>query len=402
MQNASEASESQVVMGVMHLQNNEPEKAVVLFESALQTTHRVPAAWLGKAYAEAALTSVEKNTLELIQYSLEKTSQFIDDHPLLAKHYAMVLFVALGRSAIQIQEHVESSANLALRAADAAASALRSAALGVASAYMGYTSKSTFGKIVGYGGAAAAGVHATNRFMDSTECSRLSNSAYALAIAQSYISLAYVYEVRNVFPLLPPEVQMAMKTVTDKVKEKWLLLYQSQLRQLAVFVETIEKSLQTPEGVDKIVALHGNYQEVIDVAFMAEKFGLENHASFSKLTDFTDDLKKAMGSVEARTDHESIKRKQNTRYAIAAVLFGLGLIPFFAASESNKDSQDFLYGSEDVLELAAVVVAAMAASLTSKAQKEMTQKCASFKGYLSNAPVTINDFSINCDPQVGP
>jgi hypothetical protein len=398
MQNASEASESQVVMGVMHLQNNEPEKAVLLFESALQTTYRVPAAWLGKAYAEAMLTSVEKNTLELIQYSFEKASQFIDDHRLLAKHYATVLFVALGRSAIQIQEHFESSANLASRAAHATASALRSAALGVASACMGYTSKSTFGKIVGYGGATAAGVHATNRFMDSVECSRLSNSAYALAIAQSYISLAYVYEVRNVFPLLPPEVQVEMKTVTDKVKEKWLLLYQSQLQQLAVFVEKIEKWLQTPEGVDKIVALQGNYQEVIDVAFMAEKFGLETHESFSKLSDFTDGLEKAIESADARSDLQTIKNGRKAGFATAAVLFLVGFVPFF----TSDDASGIREGFEMVCETAAFVVAAITANLASKAQKEMIQKCAAFKSYLSNAHVTVNDFSINCDLQVGP
>ena len=302
MQNASDASESQIVIGVMHLQNNEPAKAHILFQSALQITHKVPAAWLGKAYAEAALTSVEKNTLELIQYSLEKTSQYIDDRPLLAKHYALVLSVALGRSAIQIQEYVASSSAMSSQAVNAASSALRATAVGVASAYMGYRSKSTLGKALGYGGAAAAGVHASNQFMNSAECSRLANSAYALAIAQAYISLAYVYEIRNVFSSLSPEIQAAAGAITDTVKSRWLLLYQSQLRQLGVFVGTIERSLRSPDGVDKIMALRGNYQEVTDVVFMAQKFGLERHPTFSKLMSFTGDLQKAMGSSESQLD----------------------------------------------------------------------------------------------------
>jgi hypothetical protein len=399
LQNTSPTSESQIVMGVMHLQNNEHDKASVLFESALQTTHKVPAAWLGKAYAEAALTSVEKNTLEVIQYSVEKASQFIDDHDLLVKHYAMILLVALGKSAMQIQQDVEQSANLARSASTAEAVAVGSAALGIASAYMGYTSKSTLGKIAGYGGALTAGAYAANRFMDSTECSQLSNSAYALAIAQSYISLAYVYEVKNIFHLLPAEEQAAIKEVIDKVKEKWLLLYQLQLSQLAVFVESIENSLETPEGVDNILALQGNYQEVTDVMFMAQKFGLENHPSFSRLTDFTKELKQAMGTADARMDHEAIKMKQRVRLGIAGALLCVGIVPLFIVPD-DLENKDAFYLIDVFFDLAALAVGIWAATLASKAQKEMTHTCTEFKEYLMTAPLNINDFAVKCDPEV--
>jgi hypothetical protein len=196
---------------------------------------------------------------------------------------------------------------------------------------------------------------------------------------------------------------MAMKAVTDKVKEKWLSLYQSQLRQLAVFVKSIEESLQTPEGVDKIVPLSGNYQEVIDVAFLANKFGLESHASFSRLTAFSEELRKSISTADARGDHDAIKRKQSALQVTSGILFvvGFGLLDVGCGKVGEDVPYPGMAAIGGILSLTALILGASAAYLTSGAQTEMKKKCADLKAYLSTASLNVNDFAINCDPRTG-
>jgi hypothetical protein len=60
-------------MGIESLNRSENERALSLFNACLEENHTVVAGWIGIAYAEAMLVSIDRNTMENIRGSGTRT-----------------------------------------------------------------------------------------------------------------------------------------------------------------------------------------------------------------------------------------------------------------------------------------------------------------------------------------
>ena len=83
----------------------------------------------------------------------------------------------------------------------------------------------------------------------------------------------------------------------------------------------------------------------------------------------------------------------------AASLFGAGWLTVMIVGmvDPSPGVSGFFTVVMLLCEVGAAIGAATTAGLASNAQKEMARKCAEFRQYISNAPVSANDFAIRID-----
>ncbi len=219
---ASASATSKIMMGIESMRREDYEKALNLFHASLEESHSVASGWLGMAYAEAYLASIDRKTVENIRHAVNKAHEFCPaKQKKISDHHGMILTFALGQAAVMTgfsyNEHLASlhSAQQGLAAQQRAANKRAAAiAVGSVAAVLGGRSKGSIGKMIGYGIAAnqtfrateAHGVANQSRVRAEESLSQ-SRDAHEVAIAFSALVADLIKEARDIYFECNPKVR---------------------------------------------------------------------------------------------------------------------------------------------------------------------------------------------------
>jgi hypothetical protein len=239
IQGASPSSTSKIMMGIECIRREDYERALNLFHASLEETHTVASAWLGIAYAEAYLASIERNTVKNIRHAVNKAHEFCPTkQKRISDHHGTILTLALGQVAVisgmAYFEHLKSlsSAQQGLVAQQNAANKRAAAiAVGSVAAVLGGRSKGSIGKMIGYGIAANQALRATDAHglahqsqMQVEDDLRRSRSSHDLAAAFASLTSDIIKEAREIYFECNPKVQGIIDSHIESMSSALLAL----------------------------------------------------------------------------------------------------------------------------------------------------------------------------------
>lgn len=200
---------SQTVVGITKLVESEPEKALEHFESALAKNHELPAAWLGKAYAEAMESSPEREYAAYIRRSVKQSLKHSTDQAAVIEQFAGILGTALKRNAELMEESIERAKQADEKAKEKEDEAFWSAVGAVASAGVALKSDGDFTQAAAGAGAVGAAGKTAHDASQAEQLEALKDDMYGVAVGYLWYSLPLARNaaiLREEFPISNPNL----------------------------------------------------------------------------------------------------------------------------------------------------------------------------------------------------
>jgi len=258
----------------------------------LETNTKIPAAWIGRAYA-IALKDKDKFNDELISDYIEKGTALIakSDKQLKDDASAIGMSLYLDHYSNTIGTTVETSVKARVesqKAAAAASNALMGAIVGGA---IGASSKNTLFKTVGYGAAGVGAVSSVSKADSSKKLSAIGEGVFGTAIKIVLLSIPVVQIVFN-------SSKNASKVITKKLTsslEEWQLvvsyLFFEQANRIDTLADDIILKLKKPKEAIMLLNKPNDIEEIRNLIILADEVGLDNHKSFEILKSVEDEIK---------------------------------------------------------------------------------------------------------------
>lgn len=219
LSNAADISKSKVVIGTTKLVEQEPKEAVEHFESGLSEEHTVPALWLGKAYAEAMISSPEREYAKFIHRSARRAFEHCRDEKTVVEQYGGILSVALLHSSEAINQSIQKAAKVGEEAVAQQSKAFWSAVGSVASAGAAVASDSDVVQVAGVAGAAGAGAKSVDHAGKAEKLKALKEDVYGVALGHFYYSLPLAKNAIRIEEACSPETADLLEETASRWKE---------------------------------------------------------------------------------------------------------------------------------------------------------------------------------------
>ena len=338
LSDTNEKTESAIEMAVSHLEAENASKALDSFERLLETNTKVPAAWIGRAYALALNAKKGDGEFkdELISKYIGKGLDLISDREQKIKDDAsaigMSLYLDNYSNAIgQVVENAVKSRVESERASAAAANAMLGAVVG---GVVGASSNSTLFKTIGYAAAGGGAATAISQTGQANKLASIGEGVFSSAIRLAYLSVPIVMSVHNA-------TQKCSEYLSNKLNDSLLTwktsityLFYEQTNRIESMADQVITKLKDPTtALEYLEESDGGVQEIKNLVILADEVGLDNHTSFELLTQINDDIE-SIGDKEAiRKDIEGAKEKRKLGW-----IYGVGcLVLFFVMGSISED-----------------------------------------------------------------
>jgi len=333
-----DSTRAKVTMGVAHLVQGHAEKGLASFEAALSESDKVAAAWLGKAHCEAMLETLEQLKFETILYSFSQAEALISNQVILNQHRAVILATLVNRNAEFIREHIATANTAREKAQQARVGALVAGAIAVAGLVVGSKSRGSFGQIAGLGAASVGGTVAVKKFLTGKELDEVSQTTYALALAQCCTSTEYVASAN----LLRRIVSEKIKAELNSSVHAWLLSACELFNAIANHVGEVLSSRQfivkQQDGAHSL-----EIKELTGMRFLINVLSLSSH----ECADMLEQLMADLSDYASSGAYEAAKRREKKKKVATAIGAGVfwPLAPL-AVFPLLKDSSKAALGRE--------------------------------------------------------
>lgn len=370
---SSQESESLVVMGTNDLRNDRPKKAHDRFERALEKTHQLPAAWLGKAYANLYLTDDLPDILGSVENSLFKAIEHADTDRSFSEiiavcvketdslsaverdillHYLALSTILLRRSTAIIQRGMKKVAAARQKADEARQASSASALATAVGAGIAATSDSRMGQLAWAGGALMASSTSSELQLKAEELSALQKSVWGEVISGCLTAFPFGQTAAGLNALLLDPDDDARKEVSQCLTEWRTMLLTVFKQRLSALKEQIDEDRSALRHDSKIASAleKGSLNGVEELSELDQKIrevsALLDAAAWSAYQDEhqvkqTKPIQAVLGLEQtldrltdraAREDHASTKKiKKAIYFSCVAIVFFLPLVALFAA-----------------------------------------------------------------------
>ena len=332
--------ESNLVMGVTYLRDKENDKALNVFETALVSSHKVPAFWIGKSLACTNLSTIEEDKFDAIINSFEQAKKLTEGREDLFNNF---LTIILSITIIKYQELLQGQLNTVIEtikeakeAKKAAAAANGAAVLGAAAAATG---KSTTTKVIGAAAAAAGAAAAAKKGADAAKLDTIADGVFKLTIKQLELSCPSAKLLSQISLKSDEKIKVFAENSLMLWRDVSTNIYNEALNQLSDFNTSLIGELSTNiNKVEEIASMSNDFVEIDEVRKLADLVGFDNHPTYQKMEQIFKKLKDSVTSDEAKTSHQNIK------YLRAAIFIaGAGCIGwYFGDARDETVYLDFL------------------------------------------------------------
>ena len=325
---------SKIELGVTSLNSNDYKKAKDMFDGAIELDSSHPSGWLGKSFAEIALSDEQQfNSLQIDEY----ITRALKTENSLIVNYKVAIAGCLAFRHAQIIKNNVIKVEQYLKAVEEAKKNKKKAQVAAVVGTM-FTGKdrSITSNVIGgsliVGGLASA----YNSDLESKEFQLLANSQFSAALGQTYLSAPVIYLCGTLKDqITDTNLKSNFEVVINSWKESVLYLYLKQKNQLLEKLKKLDFSQAST--IDNLLKNHNSVQEIGEFRVFMKIIGLSNHSIFNKIENiFKEELKKIFSSTESIKNLEEAKKKQNNGWLVLAISICFGVGSIFAVQD-NKD-----------------------------------------------------------------
>ena len=325
----NEKTESAIEMAVSHLEAENASKALGSFERLLETNTKVPAAWIGRAYALALNAKKGEGEFkdELISKYIGKGIDLISDKEQKIKDDASAIGMSLyldnySNAINQVVENAVKSREESEKASAAAANAMLGAVVG---GVVGASSNSSLFKTIGYAAAGGGAATAISQTGQAKKLASIGEGVFSSAIRLAYLSVPVVMSVHGATQKCSEYLLSKLNGSLLTWKTSITHLFYEQTNRIESMADQVITKLKNPHKALKYLEeSDGGVQEIKNLVILADEVGLDNHTCFELLTQINDDIE-SLGDKEAiRKDIEGADKK-GTR----GLIFGFSCLALF-------------------------------------------------------------------------
>jgi len=308
-------------MGSSYLDLEDTEKAVRVFEDLLEENSKLPAAWIGRAFAhgQKAINTNDEYNDELIMGFIEKGLTLLgsDNSVYHDSIHCLAIVLYLKYYNHQINLSVDSAIK-AREASEQAASQAATAMLGaLVGGAVGSMSNSRMLKGVGYSAAGVGAVSAVSQGNSSLKLDAVGEGAFSIAIKLTILSVPIVAAIRD----LELQDDFSGKVEVTSTLESWQKtvhhLFDEQTKRIDSLVSKLVGKLKSAQKAYDYFKDSTEINEVSNLIILADEIGLDDHESFKVLKNIEDRIKEVN-----RTEGfiARLKTARNIEYGFGAIL----------------------------------------------------------------------------------
>lgn len=389
--------QSKVVLGASKLSEEDFVTARSLFEQSIALDHQCGAAWIGKAYAEAYLNfSDGHNYIPTIDHSLEVAKKSLGDGESVLNHQARVLELLIGRITDELLTKLDLVRKSEIQAQKARNEAAISALVTVVAAEVGSSSKSTTGKVLGYGTAAAAGANTVASLSRASELSAVAGSVFGVLLTQCYLSSPLLRQADEHKTHFPEPFRQSVTQAIIRWRAAVADCYNLQISRLKTSLEQLRAKVSASDALKASGEFDEGFQancvEVSALRLSAQMFGLNEHSSYAKLDVFLSEIESTLQSEQAKQDFKTAKMRRIIAICVSAAVT---VFAFSQIGESEKSSQDFFVPLDLIGFAATFIFYKWKGLFKAQTQKKLGATTKEFAKYVQNVKVSSDDIVLS-------
>ncbi|HMT54938.1 MAG TPA: hypothetical protein PKD16_17990 [Saprospiraceae bacterium] len=321
----NEKYNSYLELGSSYFAGNEYDKAISIFEKAIEEEPKNSGGWIGKAITHLAMTDIsEINSVNISDY-IEKATKNSETSKI--KNYIDAITLHYGyQYSIAIERYIQQTNNAIAAKKKAQVAAVIGIATAVAGGAIANKSNSFTGSLIGYsmltGG---AGLTIKNGY-DSFSLDKLSKSLYGNALAQSIVSIPTIQTCFYMYENSSGDIKQNAGIILDSWKDSVIKLFQNEKANFVVLINELSetKKLLHPENRYSVL------EKVDEILFFMDMIGLDNSKDFNQVLNVKNVINEYIRDFdEAKIDSINSKRSKSAIGCGAFVLILFALIGQF-------------------------------------------------------------------------
>lgn len=326
---------SYLELGSSYFSGNEYDKALGIFEKAIEEEPKNSGGWIGKAITHLAMTEVANISSVNIKDYLEKAVSNSDDKKIGKYLRAITLYYGYQYSAA-IKLYIEQTNQAIADKQKAQVEAVIGIATAVAGGAIANNSKSLTGNLIGSAMLAGGAGATMKKGYDSFSLDKLSKSLYGNALAQTILSVPTIQSCHRIYEVSTGDLKHNVNVILDSWKESVIYLFQ---KEKADFLELLKKLNDTEKLLDKEV--RSSVQEKMDeIIYFMDMIGMDESNVFKKV----ESIKSVLSDFTQKFDDEKIsairKKREKAQMGCGIAAFAiLGVVYFLTNGfEENAPS----------------------------------------------------------------
>ncbi len=319
----NEKFNSYLELGSSYFSGNEYDKALGIFEKAIEEEPKNSGGWIGKAITHLAMSEVANiNSVNINDY-VERAINNSDKATIEKYLQAITLYYGYQYSAA-IKLYIEQTNQAIVEKKKAQVAAVIGIATAVAGGAIANKSKSFTGTFIGYG-MLAGGVGATiKKGYDSFSLDKLSKSLYGNAFAQSILSVPTIQSCHKIYEYSDGDLKHNVGVILTSWKESVIYLFQNEKESFTILLNDITNidNLINPEKRD---TLNNKIDEII---YFMDMLGLDESEDFNKATE----IKIIFSKFIKEYDKERLSKISDKRNLASAGCIIVAILVFLFAN----------------------------------------------------------------------
>lgn len=315
----NEKFNSYLELGSSYFSGNEYDKALGIFEKAIEEEPKNSGGWIGKAITHLAMSEVANISSVNINDYVERAINNSDKVKIEKYLQAITLHYGYQYSAA-IKLYIEQTNQAIAEKKKAQVAAVIGMATAVAGGGIANKSKSFTRTFIGYSMLASGAGATIKKGYDSFSLDKLSKSLYGNAFAQSILSVPTIQSCQNIYEGSEGDLKHNVGVILDSWKESVIYLFQNEK---ANFIKLLNELNDT----DKLLnpEIRNSVQEKMDeILYFMDMIGMDKSSDFKKAGQIKNVM---LGFTQNFSDDQisEIKKKRDkaaTGCGIVALVIG--------------------------------------------------------------------------------
>ncbi|MBK9718266.1 MAG: hypothetical protein IPO85_12300 [Saprospiraceae bacterium] len=328
----NEKFNSYLELGSSYFAGNEYDKALGIFEKAIEEEPKNSGGWIGKAITHLAMSEVVNISSVNINDYVERAVNNSDREKI--EKYLLAITLHYGyqySSAIKL--YIEQANQAIAEKKKAQVAAVIGMATAVAGGAIANNSKSFTGTFIGYS-MLVGGVGATiKKGYDSFSLDKLSTSLYGNAFAQSILSVPTIQSCHRIYEDSEGDLKHNVGVILDSWKESIIYLFQNEKANFF-------KLLNELNDTDKLLnpEIRNSVQEKMDeILYFMDMIGMDESKNFKKV----EHIKSILLSFTQNFNEEQISSIKKKRAKAQTGCGIVALVIFFILFQLDKNMNVF-------------------------------------------------------------
>lgn len=326
-------------LGSSYFIGNEYDKAIAIFEKAIELEPKNSGGWIGKAITHlASVGTVEINSVNISDY-IEKAKLNSDKFKFQKYLEAITLHYGY-QYAVAIKHYIEQTNQAISEKKKAQVAAVIGLATSVAGGAIANQSKSITGTFIGYSMLTGGAGVTIKKGYDTFSLDKLSKSLYGNALAQSILSVPTIQACHQILENSSGDLKQNTSDILNTWKDSVIYLFQNEKIH---FLGLVEEMSNIDNLLDKSKRTE-ILSKIDEILYFMDMIGLDKSVDFNKVLRIKGIIESFSEDFNDEEIESIAKKRKNTKFwTLAIILAGLALIGHFDEKGMMPDSSFLIF-----------------------------------------------------------